>query len=70
MEVAHESTELWQPPKYWKWANLGLFFIYFVFSNTHYNIYNKKVREKMSILYMVPGLELTTFETWVSYHNH
>ena len=25
---------------------------------------------KMSIQYTVPGLELTTFGTWVSSHNH
>ena len=29
-----------------KWANPGLFFIYFHFSNTHYKFYNKQVCEK------------------------
>ena len=24
-----------------KWANLGFFFNYYLFSNTHYNFYNK-----------------------------
>ena len=26
---------------FFKWANHGLFLIYFVFSNTHYKFYNK-----------------------------
>ena len=40
----------------------------FIFSNTHYKFY--KVYEKMSILYMVPGFELTTCWTGVFSHNH
>ena len=32
--------------------------------------FTNNIGEKMSILYMVPGLELTTFGTRVSFHNH
>ena len=35
----------------------------FVFPNKHYKFYNKYVCDKMSIQYMVPGFELTTFGT-------
>ena len=45
------------------WANRGLFFIYFVFSNTHHYNFLKQINVKngTSIQYMVPGFELTTF---------
>ena len=49
---------------------LASFSFIFVFSNTHFKLCNKCVCEKMSIQYMVPGFELTTFGTWVSSHNH
>ena len=41
----------------------------FVFSNKHYNFYNKYVW-KMSIQYTVLGFEHMTFKKWVSSHNH
>ena len=40
-----------------KWANPGLFFVYFRSFQTN-------------IQYTVPGFEPTTFVTWVSSHNH
>ena len=46
-----------------KWANPGLFFIYF-------RLFYSKYMWKMSIQYTVPGFELMTFGTWVSSHNH
>ena len=46
-----------------------LFHLFSVFSNKQYNFYNKSMW-KMSIQYMVPGFEPTTFGTCVSSHNH
>ena len=51
-----------------KWANPGLFFVYFRSFQTN-NFYNKYMW-KMSIQYMVPRFEPTTFGTQVSSHNH
>ena len=43
----------------------------FVFSKKHYTSYNKYLwRNVMSIQYMVPGFEPTTFGIQVSSHNH
>ena len=56
-----------------KRANPGLFFVYFrSFSNKHYyNFYNRLMwKNVMSIQYMAPGFEPTTFATWVSSQNH
>ena len=46
-----------------------LFRLFSVFSNKHYNSYNKYMW-KMSIQYTVPGFEPTTFRPWASSHNH
>ena len=54
------------------------FCLFSVFSNKQYNFYNKsmwknvqmKKNVQMSIQYMAPGYEPTTFRTWVSSHNH
>ena len=46
------------------WANPGLFFIYFcLFKHTLQFLQQINVKIVMSIQYMVPGFELTTFET-------
>ena len=53
-----------------KWANPGLFsFIIGLFKQT-LNFFTTNICEKMSIQYMVPGIEPMTFGTWVSSHNH
>ena len=45
----------------------GLFFVNFVFSNKHYNSYNKYMRKNvMTIQYTVPGFKPMTFGTRVS----
>ena len=50
-----------------KKSNPGLFFVYFQsFSNKHqYNFYNKSMCKnvQMSIQYIAPGFEPTTFKT-------
>ena len=53
-----------------KWAILGLFFHLFSSFQTHITIFTTNKCEKMSIQFMVPGFELTTFGTQVSTHNH
>ena len=53
---------------FFKWANLGLFFVYFRSFQTNITIFT--ICEKMSIQYTVLGFEPTTFGTWVSSHNH
>ena len=55
---------------YKKWANPDLFLFIFVFSNEHYNFYNKYERKKLSIQYPALGFELTTFWLQVSSLNH
>ena len=55
---------------FFKWAIVGLFFIYFqCFSNNQHIFYNKFMW-KMSIQYTVPGFELTTFWLWVTSFYH
>ena len=48
------------------------FCLFSVFSNKHhYNFYNRSMwKNVMSIQYMVPGFEPTTFGTWASSHNN
>ena len=53
-----------------KWANPGLFFVYFWSFQTNITIFTTNICEKMSIQYTVLGFEPTTFGTWVSSHNH
>ena len=54
---------------FFKWANPGHFFIYFrLFKHTLQ--FFQQINVKMSIQYMVQGLELMTFSTWDSSHNH
>ena len=50
-------------------ATPASFSFIFVFSNKHYNSYNK-LMWKMSIQYPAPGLELTTSWLQVSSLNH
>ena len=53
-----------------KWANPVLFsFLFGLFKQT-LHIFTTNRCEKMSIQYMVPGFELTTFGTRVSSRNH
>ena len=47
-----------------------MFFIYFCLFNQKLQILLQIDMWKMSIQYMVPGFELTTFQTWASFHNH
>ena len=44
-------------------------FIFDLFKQT-LQIFTTNICDKMSITYMVPGFEPTTFGTWVSSHNH
>ena len=53
---------------FFKWANPGLFFIYFCLFKHALQFYNKYMW-KMSIQYTVAGFELTTFGTWVWTHR-
>ena len=54
-----------------KWANPGLFFLYFrSFKRNIVTIFTTNICEKMSIQYTVLGFDPTTFGTWVSSHNH
>ena len=55
-----------------KWANPGLFFVYFrSFSNKQYNFLQQiNVKNVMSIQYPVPRFEPTSFRMQVSSHNH
>ena len=46
-----------------KWANSGLFFVYFWSFQTSNTIFTTNECEKMSIQYMAPGFELTSFGT-------
>ena len=46
-----------------KWANPGLFFIYFRPSEETLQFFTTNKCEKISIQYTVPGFELTTFGT-------
>ena len=52
-----------------KWANPGLFFIYFRPSEETLQFFTTNKCEKISIQDTVPGFELTTFGTWASSHN-
>ena len=45
-----------------KWAESGLFFIYFRSFQTHITIFATNKCEKMAIQYTGPGFELTTLE--------
>ena len=56
-----------------KWANGGLFLIYFWSFQTSNTLFTTNQCEKMSCLsssYTVPGFNPTTFRTWVISHNH
>ena len=46
-----------------KWANAGLFFIYFWSFQTNNTIFTTNICENMSIQFTVPGFEHTTFRT-------
>ena len=46
-----------------KWANHGLFFVYFWSFQTNITIFTTIICEKMSIQYTVPGFEPTTYGT-------
>ena len=46
-----------------KWANPGLFFVYFRSFQTNITIFTAYTCKKMSIQYTVPGFEPTTFGT-------
>ena len=48
---------------------MSVFFIYFVFSNKHYNFYNKYTWKNVHPVYAA-GIQTTYFRTWVSSHNH
>ena len=49
------------PKMFFKWANLGLYFIYFCSFQTNNTIFTTNQCEKfMSIQYMAPGFEPTT----------
>ena len=52
-----------------KWANLGLFFVYFCLFKQTLQFLQQKMW-KMSIQYPAPGFELTTFWLRVSSLNH
>ena len=49
-----------------------LFRLFLVFSNKQYNFYNKSMWKnvQMSIQYLAPGFEPTTFRTWIVTHYH
>ena len=61
-----------QPVSFFKkWANPGLFIIYFRSFQTYIiTIFTTNICENMSIQCRVPGFEPTTFGKWVSSHNH
>ena len=44
-----------------KWANPGLFFVYFRFFQTNITVFTTNICEKTSIQYLVLGFEPTTF---------
>ena len=59
---AGKRRGLCQHCKLKKWANPGLFYrLVSVFSSKHHYNFYKKICVKMSIQYMVPGFEPTTF---------
>ena len=47
---------------FFKWANPGLFFVYFQSFQTNNTIFTTNICEKMYIQYTVPGFKPTTFE--------
>ena len=55
---------------FFKWANPGLFFLYFQSFQTNNTIFTTNQCEKMYILYTAPGFEPTAFRKWVVTHNH
>ena len=55
---------------FFKWAIVGLFFIYFQCFSSNQHIFYNKFMWKMSIQYTVPGFELTTFWLWVTSFYH
>ena len=56
---------------FYKLANPASFIVYFrSFQANIITIFTTNMCEKMSIQYIVPGFEPTTFGTWVSYHDH
>ena len=66
MVGADESTELWRPRTdfFKKWANPASFGIYFWSLQANIiTIFTTNISEKISIQYMVPGFEPTTFGT-------
>ena len=48
------------PLYFFKWANPGLFFVYFRYFQTNNTIFAANHREKMSIQYTAPGFKPTT----------
>ena len=57
------SHETGRDDIFFKWANHGLFFVYFRSFQTNNTIFTTNICEKMSIQYPVPGIEPTTFIT-------
>ena len=55
---------------FFKWANPGLFFVYFGLFKQTLQIFTTNICEKMSIQYTVPGFEPMTFRMQVSSRNH
>ena len=55
---------------FFKWANPGLFFVYFWSFQTNITNFCNKYMWKNVLQYTVLGFELTTFGTCVSSHNH
>ena len=55
---------------FFKWAILGLFFVYLLSFQANITFFTTNIWGKMSIQYLVPGFELTTFKLWVSSFNH
>ena len=49
---------------FFKWANPGLFLVYFRPFQTNVTIFTTNKCEKISIQYTVPGFEPTTFGMW------
>ena len=53
---------------FFKWANPGLFFVYFWSYQTIQFL--QQINVKMSIQYKVPGFQPMTFQTGDVTHNH
>ena len=70
MKISLKHLAKWNGNFFKKMGQPRPFFVYFRSFQTKITNFYYKYMWKMSVQYMVPGFEPTTFGTWLSSHNH